>query len=101
MNILFFCWIWADIMILALTLNSAVGFWYSSDMVFNKLKPEGHSGPLNDAAVNLIKDDPNLMLTRRAYALECWLNGPIAALGTAALPFMITATVVAYYVPLH
>jgi len=46
---------------------------YSGYMVFLVLRPEGISGPLGQAAVQLIKDNPNLMMVRRAYATENWI----------------------------
>ena len=77
---------------LALTINSALGFWYSSNMLFNVMKPTDHSGPLHGSAVQFAEQHPSVMAARRAYALEAWLNGPMAAIGSAILPFMIYST---------
>ena len=43
---------------------------YCAYLVFIVLKPEGHSGPLGNQALNIPHD---LMVTRRLYAIECWV----------------------------
>lgn len=43
---------------------------YCAYLVFIVLRPEGHSGPLGAQALNIPHD---LMVTRRLYAIECWV----------------------------
>ena len=50
-------------------LNFAVEICYATHMIFNVVAPEG-GGPLLDQA----KSFPfEMMVTRRLYAVECWL----------------------------
>ena len=43
---------------------------YCAYLVFVVLKPDGISGPLGSQARNIPHD---LMVTRRLYAIECWV----------------------------
>jgi hypothetical protein len=88
--------LWAAIVATVLTVNSGINFIYASDMVFDELKPEGHSGPLGDAASELVEDDPNLMITRRLYAIEAWLTSWPAGVGAAVTPFLWYYTIMAW-----
>ena len=50
--------------------NFLIQIAYGFYMVFFEVTPPGHSGPLFGAAGKL---DPELMMIRRAYALETWV----------------------------
>ena len=50
--------------------NFLIQIAYGFYMVFFEVTPPGHSGPLFGAAGTL---DPDLMMIRRAYALETWV----------------------------
>ena len=58
---------------------------YAGYMVFAVLQPEGHSGPLMGQATQIPFE---LMVTRRLYALECWV-------ATAGLAIYLAITEVA------
>lgn len=66
-------------------INFVVEIFYASYVVFFVLRPPGVSGPLGKVAMQLIKDNPNLMAARRAYATETWL-----AIGGLAIYLAIT-----------
>lgn len=66
-------------------INFVIQIFYASYMVFMVLRPKGVSGPLWGAAMKLVEQQPNLMLTRRAYATETWL-----AIGGLAIYLAIT-----------
>lgn len=55
---------------------------YSAYVIFVVLQPEGHSGPLMSKATEIPFE---LMVTRRLYALECWV-----ATGALAIYLAIT-----------
>ena len=57
----------------AIMINMAVEIFYASYMVFTVLKPAGVEGPLWGAAIKLIAEQPDLMMTRRMYATESWI----------------------------
>lgn len=57
----------------AIILNFVFQVGYAAYIVFFVTKPAGVTGPLGKVAVQLIKDNPNLMLVRRAYATEFWI----------------------------
>jgi hypothetical protein len=50
--------------------NFVVEIVYASYMLFAVVTPAGHSGPLFEAAKTLA---PDLMHTRRLYAIEAWI----------------------------
>lgn len=58
---------------------------YAGYMVFAVLQPEGHTGPLMGQATQIPFE---LMVTRRLYALECWV-------ATAGLAIYLAITEVA------
>ena len=58
---------------------------YAGYMVFAVLQPDGHSGPLMGQATQIPFE---LMVTRRLYALECWV-------ATAGLAIYLAITEVA------
>ena len=58
---------------------------YAGYMIFSVLQPEGHSGPLMGQATQIPFE---LMVTRRLYALECWV-------ATAGLAIYLAITEVA------
>jgi len=43
---------------------------YCGHLIFSVLQPEGHSGPLMGQATQIPFE---LMVTRRLYAIECWV----------------------------
>ena len=43
---------------------------YCAYLVFIVLRPDGHSGPLGAQAIAIPHE---LMVTRRLYAIECWI----------------------------
>jgi hypothetical protein len=54
-----------------LIVNFAVNVLYAAYQVFFVLVPEGHLGPLGAAASEV---SPDLMMTRRMYAIEAWIS---------------------------
>jgi len=60
-------WTWIHWIIVV---NFLIQIAYGSYMVFFEITPPGHSGPLFGASGKL---DPELMMVRRAYALETWV----------------------------
>lgn len=61
---------------------------YCAYMVFSVLQPDGGSGPLMDRALTMPFEH---MVTRRLYAIECWI-----ATGALAIYLAITE-----FVPRH
>ena len=51
-------------------LHFLVEIVYCGHLIFSVLQPEGHSGPLMGQATQIPFE---LMVTRRLYAIECWI----------------------------
>lgn len=66
----------------AIILHLLIEVIYSAYVIFVILQPEGHSGPLMSKAAEIPFE---LMVTRRLYALECWI-----ATGALAIYLAIT-----------
>ena len=64
-------WRWKALMALHvfIILNFLIEIGYASWMIFEVLQPEG-AGPLGARALAL---DHEWMVTRRLYAIECWI----------------------------
>ena len=66
----------------AIIIHLLIEVIYSAYVIFVILQPEGHSGPLMSKATEIPFE---LMVTRRLYALECWI-----ATGALAIYLAIT-----------
>lgn len=84
----FACWLWASIVIAGLTVNSGINFLYASKMIFEVMRPKDHDGPLHEKAVQFAEQHPEIMMARRAYAIEAWLTSWVAAVGAAFSPWL-------------
>ena len=89
-------WTWATTVIFALLVMSASNFFYGSKMVFKVLRPQGHDGPLEGAAVDFAKEEPYIFLGRRIYAVEVWLTSYPSAVSAAVFPAMVYQTILAW-----
>lgn len=54
----------------AIIIHFLMEIGYCAYLVFIVLRPEGLSGPLGSQALSIPHD---LMVTRRLYAIECWI----------------------------
>ena len=51
-------------------LHFLIEIGYCAYMIFVTLRPDGVSGPLGEQALSISHE---LMVTRRLYAIECWI----------------------------